>query len=1076
RDANAFTAIEKQIVPGLFARNESEPIRIWVVGCATGEEVYSLVMLLSEYASTMTNPAPISVFATDIDEEALAFARTGLYPDTIAEQMTPERLRRFFVREGSGYRIAKHLREMVMFAVHNVIQDPPFSRVDLVSCRNVLIYLNRHLQSKVLDLLHFALRPDGTLILGMSESVEDGHDGFLPIDKTHRIFAQQPRARMGMTVGSLPPVHNARLPAEMLSAGGRRLVGYGELHHRMLEHYAPPSLVVDDRLDIVHLSDNAGHYLRFTSGEPSMNLFKAAVDELRYELKGAVEQAMRAMRTVDRKGLPFRRGPMMVSVDVKVHPIRDKSSARTYALIIFTEPSGESPPPARPEPRDDDNGSIALEQRLHDMEAQLRTAVEQYEVQNEELKASNEELQATNEELRATTEELETGKEELQSINEELSTVNQELKNKVDETTRVSDDLHNFITATGIAALFIDRDMRVMRYTPYARQVFNLIPTDLGRPLMDITHRLIDLDLAATIAHVFETLHQAEHEVRSNDDRWFIVRVLPYRTNDDRIRGAVVTLVDITQRRRVEARGQRSAAWAELVVDSVHDYAILTLDEHGVIKTWNAGAEIIFGYSASEIIGQPFELLFTPEDRAAGVPDLEMRTARQVGRAEDERWQLRKDGTTFFASGIAAPLDDPEQKGYVKLLRDLTAQRMASQRRDELLAQERRIRSAAEEANQTKDEFLATLSHELRNPLALILMQSEILTRAPELKRTPRLAAAADVINQTVRAQSKFVDDLLDVSRARTGKLTIDRQLVPLPFLIADSIGALRHEADANDITLEVELPKEPIIIAADAVRVKQIAWNLLSNAIKFTPQGGRVSVRLVREGEQVRLDVEDTGEGISREAMPMIFEWFKQVDSSTTRKRGGMGIGLALVKQLVELHGGRVEAFSEGRGKGARFTVYLPAQDGYTPAGSRGAAPANTAVSRLSGVRLLVIDDAAGNADAMRELLQLEGAAVAIETTAREAIRRAQQETFDVIISDIAMPEMDGYTMLAKLRDGKLNRDSPAIAYSGYGGPEEIERSRKAGFQLHMVKPVDLDRLVESIEKLYRTKSASAQ
>jgi two-component system CheB/CheR fusion protein len=379
--------------------------------------------------------------------------------------------------------------------------------------------------------------------------------------------------------------------------------------------------------------------------------------------------------------------------------------------------------------------------------------------------------------------------------------------------------------------------------------------------------------------------------------------------------------------------------------------------------------------------------------------------------------------------------------------------------------------AAAEQASRMKDEFLAMLSHELRNPLALVQMQAELLMRSPETRRTPRLANAAEIIHQTVKAQAQFVEDMLDVSRARTGKLAIERQLVPLPLLITDSIGALRDEAEAKGITLNVEFAAEPLIVEADAVRVKQIAWNLLSNAIKFTPYSGRVDVRLRRDGDHARLDVEDTGQGIAPGMLPQIFEWFRQGESGSTRRKGGMGIGLALVRQLAELHGGRVEGYSAGPGLGARFTVWLPLQ---SPRPARGAvaqagAEVQEARGRLQGMRLLVIDDAPGNVEAMRMLLELEGAEVATEVNAQDAIGRARTQSYDAIVSDLAMPGMDGYEMLKELRASPLNATTPAIAYSGYGGSEEAERSRAAGFQLHLTKPVDLERLVAAIQSMAR-------
>jgi two-component system CheB/CheR fusion protein len=397
RDPQAFAALEKSVVPALFkGREHGGKIRVWVVGCASGEEAYSVAMLLADHAYRMQTPVEINVFATDIDEDALAVARTAFYPETIVDQVSPERLRRYFTHEQGGFRVHKTLRDMVMFATQNVAQDPPFSRIDLITCRNLLIYLNRNVQEKVLDILHFALRPEGYLQLGLSETVDDGKDGFLAIDKTNRIYQQQPRAHLGILMSALPSLTPTRRPGEMTALPARRLVSYGELHQSLLEHYAPPSAIVDEHYDIVHLSENAGRFLQLGGGEPSLNLLRTVPDTLRHELRAALDQAMQTMRTVERRDLLMERGPQQLLISIKVHPVREKASARTFALVLFDESS--EPEDARREVEVmPDTSSDRLEARLIDSQAQLRAAAEQYEVQNEELKASNEELQATNE-------------------------------------------------------------------------------------------------------------------------------------------------------------------------------------------------------------------------------------------------------------------------------------------------------------------------------------------------------------------------------------------------------------------------------------------------------------------------------------------------------------------------------------------------------------------------------------------------------------------------------------------------------------------------------------------------------
>jgi len=1090
RDRPAFAALESSVIPELFrGKAATDQVRLWVAGCATGEEAYSLAILLAEFAQSMPSPPAIQVFATDIDEDAVAFARAGLYPEAIATDVSATRLRRFFIKEAAGYRVQKFVREMVMFAPHNLITDPPFSRLDLVACRNLLIYLNRDAQARVLELMHFALRPNGYLFLGSSESVDDASDIFQTINKTHRLYRAQPRTRPLRSTHSFTPTTTARSDMAPLTdvASFRRVSAYDKLHQAMLEHYAPPSVVTNDQWEIVHVSPTAGEFLRIPGGEPSLNLLSAVRADLRLDLRAALYHARETGATVNARRVTVTSGDATSTFDMVVHPVRDTASSRIFYLVIF---GAAASPVERMVVRKRDEREepyvAQLESELQATKDQLRTAIEQYETQNEELKASNEELQAINEELRSATEELETSKEELQSINEELTTVNQELKNKIDETTSVNNDLQNFISSTDIAVVFVDRGLRLARFTPPAKDIFNLIPTDIGRPLQDVTHRLDDARLEEDIHEVLQTLRPLEREVRTTAGSWYIMRILPYRTTEDRIDGAIVTLVEISARKGFEEQLRRAEQRQRAVVESIRDYAIITMDNAGVINGWNSGAAQVFGYADTEIIGQRADILFTAEDREAGTPQREMQTAIDKGAASDDRWHVRKDGSRFYASGIMSPLDDGELFGFVKIARDETDRQQTAIDRDEQFRRAQEDRDALESVGKLKDHFLATLSHELRNPLNLIMMQSEVLRRADALKKEPKLLHAADVIHQMVDTQARLIDDLLDMSRLRMGKMTIERQLLPLPFVVGDSIGALQREVALKNVTLNVELATEPLIVQADPVRIKQIAWNLISNAVKFTPPSGRITVRVSREGDEARLDVEDTGEGIDPDTLPHIFEMFRQGESPATRTQGGIGIGLALVKQLVDLQGGRVDAVSEGRGKGTRFTVWLPL---YVTSNAASRAEANpvpavpgmitstitpplnhapaVANGRLEGVRVLIAEDEISTAEALRELLEMEGALVSLAVRAAEAVALASERDYDVLMTDIAMPDMDGHALLRTIRSSGRNADIPAIACTGFGSPIDIARAQKSGFAAHLTKPIGIDEVVNIVRSL---------
>ncbi|HWQ33355.1 MAG TPA: chemotaxis protein CheB [Blastocatellia bacterium] len=592
RDPDAYTSLSLEVVPNLFSgRGANDPVRVWVTGCATGEEAYSLAILLTEYADQLTSPPKIQVFATDIDEEAISLARTGVYPDTIAADVSPERLKRFFNKEAQHFRVRKEVREAVLFASHNVLSDPPFSRIDLISCRNLLIYLNRETQERVLEIFHFALRPDSYLLLGSSESAEGSSALFTPVDKKHRIYK---RRSVAAATRPLPAIllgskWETRLP-QNTATGSVRPLSVGDLHNlKLLERYIPPSVLVNEENDIVHISGQAGRFLRFADGEPSRNLLKAVHPLLRLELRAALFAAMQKGGQVETRRIRARIEGQSRLINLTIEPLTEPEAARGYCIIIFEEiedplaqqhEAEASPPAATTSETPIEPVVRQLEEELQRTREQLRATIEQYETSAEELQASNEELQAINEELRSATEELETSKEELQSVNEELTTVNQELKEKVEEVSRANSDLQNLLASTEIGTVFLDRALRIKRYTPRVEEIYNIIPSDLGRPLEHLTHKLEQDNLSSDAEKVLTDLRLIEREIRSAEGRWYLARLLPYRTLEDRIDGVVLTFVDITQRKQaeielLEARNQLEARVRERTQELQQSYQAL---------------------------------------------------------------------------------------------------------------------------------------------------------------------------------------------------------------------------------------------------------------------------------------------------------------------------------------------------------------------------------------------------------------------------------------------------------------------------------------------------------------------
>lgn len=564
RDPEVFQILETKIIPELFKnRTAEDEIRIWSVGCATGEEVYSLVMLLLEEAGRRDFSPRLQVFASDLHERSLQRAREGFYPGDIETDVSAERLKRFFTKESGGYRIRKELRETVVFAPHNLLSDPPFSRMDLIACRNVLIYLQRDVQRDIIELFHYALRPEGVLLLGTSETVEAG-ELFRTLDKKHCLFRKRnvpiPEPRLPV----FPTARALLAPSKGPRQRASEPAAYGTLHQALLESYAPPSALISADDKLLHLSHNAGRFFLQPGGELTANIFKLIREELRMELRAGL-QAVRSGRSIHKtKPVPVRFNGDSGIFELILQAAPQQEG---FVLLVFNEAeqTAEGLRKTRPKENQPTPEEAALNAREEGLERELEVVqqryqalIEEYETSQEEMKAANEEMQSTNEELRSTLEELETSKEELQSMNEELQTVNQENRHKVEELAQLSSDLQNLMAATEIATLFLDRKLRILRFTPKIGELFNVRLTDRGRPLSDLTHRLGYDNLINDASSVLKTLIPVEREVSDTQDRWYLTRVLPYRSAEDRIEGVVITFVEITDRKRAEARLRES--------------------------------------------------------------------------------------------------------------------------------------------------------------------------------------------------------------------------------------------------------------------------------------------------------------------------------------------------------------------------------------------------------------------------------------------------------------------------------------------------------------------------------------
>lgn len=593
RDPVAFDALKDQVIPLLFLdKGPQDQVRVWVAGCATGEEAYSIAILLHEYVTQLDTPPDVQVFATDLDGQAVAHARDGLYDRSIVADVSLERLTRYFVEDEGGYRVRREIREMVLFAEHNLIADPPFSRLDLISCRNLLIYLNRDVQEKAFELFHYALSPDGFLFLGSSESANAMPQLFATLEKKHHLFRRQNSD--GITPRFRIPLLDVESRAgfetsEELASQTRSL--HDMYENWSLRHHTPPRLLVDSNHDIVYIFGGAGRFLLEEDGPATHNILQKIRGELRLDLRTALYQAFHKGERVVTRGLQLLIDEEIALIRMLVGHIDDDDFPREYVEIVFERLPLPEEPTLSTEQTDQVRTEIVnrLEEELLRTRERLQTTIEEHETSTEELKASNEELQSMNEELRSTTEELETSKEELQSMNEELVTVNQELKNKIDELSHTNSDLQNLMSSTEIGTIFLDHHLRIKRFTPKAQEIFNLINTDVGRPLVHISHKLAYDTLIADAAQVLETQQTIEQEVRCDPAHWYIVRLFPYQTIDQRIDGVVINFINVTKLKAVEEELRQRNRQQETVAELGH----LALEGIALVHLMNTAAERI---------------------------------------------------------------------------------------------------------------------------------------------------------------------------------------------------------------------------------------------------------------------------------------------------------------------------------------------------------------------------------------------------------------------------------------------------------------------------------------------------
>ncbi|MDQ6611199.1 MAG: PAS domain-containing protein, partial [Gemmatimonadota bacterium] len=1099
----------------------------------------------------------------------------GRYPAERLAHVSPERITRFFTRTGTSYQVSKEIRDLVLFARHNVINDPPFSNVDLVSCRNLLIYLGDELQQRVLPLFHYALRPNGFLFLGPAESFTMHQDLFHPIDVKHRISR-----RVASNKRTTPPMNvkrGQRPPATVANAAHGETEILQIMQRQLHNDFTPKGLVVNDEGQVVAVSENLEAYLAVAAGPFVNSVTHLVRNGLRIAVRSALRESVALNKRVVHHGGTLETAGEWQRVSVTVQPMEATPNTAGLYLIVF-QPAGHpvsatvsnGVAAATVSSVADDSQSLAVIERLEfelaSTREELYRTVQDLEALNEELKSSNEELLSMNEELQSSNEELETSKQELQEANDSLEITN--------------GDLTNLLTSTQIPTVFLDNEGKVRRVTPTASAIYNLYPADVGRPLHHFTHKAVLMPPLPDADAVYRAERAIETDVRMIDGTVYVRRVLPYLTPEGTLDGVVVTFIDVTEARlQIEATvesEQRFRQLAETIPQlawmaradghifwynqrwyeytgktpedmegwgwtDVHDPDLLPAvtqrwrnalttgtpfemvfplrgrdtnyhpfltrvnpfrDESGAITLWfgtntdlseeranvdalrrhqrelqmladnspdvltrfdrklrhvfvNAAVEQATGLPASAFLGKTHREMGIPEMQAI---EWETRIKRvfQSGEREHVDFAYETPAGLRYYSGIMVPERDEQGsvESVLSFTRDSTRERIA----------ENELR----DANRQKDQFLATLAHELRNPLAPVRNGLEILRLLPNVNS--EVISIRDMMERQIVNMTRLIDDLLDISRISLGKVDLKLQRTSLQSIVEGATEVARPAIEASRHELTVEMPDEAIAIVADSTRIMQVLGNLLSNSAKYTPAGGQISVHVSADAHDAIIRIIDNGVGIPPAMMARVFEKFVQVDAAIDRPNDGLGIGLSLARQLVELHRGTIHGASDGVNLGCTFTVRLPL------------APAEETTVLVQAVddagdepvseclRILVVDDNVEAARSLQKVLELMGHQSSSAYTAATALEAIEVTMPDVIFLDIGLPDVSGYELAGTIRGKAATTPVVLVALTGWGSEEHRRRSSEAGFDFHLAKPAEVAMIRRILSPIVRT------
>jgi two-component system CheB/CheR fusion protein len=930
RDAEAFVELrEKVIAPLIAEKNNNNPVRAWVAGCATGEEPYSIAMLLLEELGAARKNCSIQVFASDIDPEAVRFAREGLYPESIAADVSEERLKCFFAKTDNSYQVIKQLREAVIFSVQNLITEPPFSRLDLVSCRNVLIYLEPEIQRRIITLFSFALRPGGYLFLGKSDGIAGQHELFAAHSPQWRIYRSQGRPERAVENFLLWPEKKAA-PGSALVEKSHSPLNLTDLNLQVLaKHFDAAIVLTDARGNILYFCGPTRKFLDHPTGQANLNLLNMIETEYSARLRLMLRSVGQENQPATLERVPFRGEDSASLAKVTIMPAPARKSSERLFAVVFEEvrgSQGTSPSPVSTEAGLKDDSLVAqLEAELKALKDEFRGSIDEYERSAEELNAANEEVMSINEELQSTNEELETSKEEIQAVNEELSTVNNELNLRMAELKETNDDLANLLNASDIGMIFLNSAFCIKRFTPSAQKLLNLIPADLGRPISHLSHSFIGLDLVADAEKVVQNLAVIEKEVQTAAGQWYEMHGLPYRTLENKIDGVVFTFTDVTRLKHSEQEMMEARDYAENIINTTGE-SLLVLDPELKVVSANRGFRETFQVSPQETENR---LIYDLKNGQWDIPrlrELLEEILRHDTDFENFEFEHNFPGIGPKVMSLNARRIYDKERANVRLIllaiRDLSELERAAEERERL---EEQLHQA--QKMESMGTLAAGIAHDFNNILNIIQGYASVFLMTHGAK-DDEIAESLNVIHETTKRGAALVRQLLTLARKTEPNL----ELTSINTVI-EELGKLIRETFPKTIQMTSELNRELPPILADPNEINQTLLNLCLNARDAMPDGGKLVIRTktvdreslreygeAKAEQYVCIEVSDTGIGINESTRVRMFEPF-----FTTKRIGqGTGLGLAVVYGIVKTHNGFIQVESKPR-HGATFRLYFP-------------------------------------------------------------------------------------------------------------------------------------------------------